>query len=267
MASEFAAAMQGYGHVDGVGTNAYFNGPNGVAFGAGTIFVTEPNYVRAVAIETRIVTTLAGAGWPAACVNGVGASASFYYPSGIAYYSGSVYVGDSCGWIRAVDVSTRAVTTLAGGGSSGDGIGTNAALGTATAIVASTSGVLYACMGGQVRVIVVATRVVTTLAGSGANDFVEGVGTNAAFNHNQGIGIDESRGVLFIADSWNGRIRLIDIATKTVSTLVGGGAGYYTDGRGRAASFQGFVGLAVDSVGNIYASDQYNRVIRLIASP
>ena len=266
LVSAFASAYQEYpAYVDGAGTVARFNRPTGLAYGAGTVFITEPNYIRATDVATRVTTTLAGAGWPADCINGVGTNAYFNYPAGIAYFGGSVYIGDNCGWIRAVDIATRDVTTLAGGGS-GDGIGTNAGIYGPSAITASSSGVLYACTGGQVRAIVIATRAVSTLAGSGANDFAEGVGVAAAFNHNQGISINEPLGVLFIADSWNGRVRLINIATATVSTLVGPGSGTYADGRGSSAAFQGLAGMAVDGAGNIYVSDVYNRLIRVIAS-
>lgn len=197
------------------------------------------------------------------CLNGAGSSATFWYPAGIAYFGGSVYVGDNCNWIRAVNTTTREVTRLAGGGS-GNGIGTAAGLGLAVAITASSSGVLYACMDNQVRAINIATRVVTTLAGSGAPLYADGVGTAARFNRPQGISFFEP--VLLISDGWNSRIRVIDIGTATVTTLVGGGPGLYANGRGSSASFQGPIGIAVDDAGNIFVADSYNKMIRVVYS-
>lgn len=199
------------------------------------------------------------------CLNGAGSSATFWYPAGIAYFGGSVYVGDNCNWIRAVNTTTREVTRLAGGGS-GNGIGTAAGLGLAVAITASSSGVLYACMDNQVRAINIATQVVTTLAGSGAPLYADGVGTAARFNRAQGISFFEPLNVLLISDGWNSRIRVIDISTATVTTLVGGGPGLYANGRGSSASFQGPIGIAVDDAGNIFVADSYNKMIRVVYS-
>ncbi len=204
------------------------------------------------------------------CLDGVGSSATFSSPTGIAYFGGSVYVGDNCNWIRAVNTTTREVTRLAGGGSGkSNGIGTAAGLGLAVAITASSSGVLYACMDNQVRAINIATRVVTTLAGSGAPLYADGVGTAASFKGAQGVSIFEplnANPVLFISDGQNSRIRAIDIGTATVTTLVGGGPGRYADGRGSSASFNGPIGNAVDEAGNIFVADSYNTMIRVVYS-
>ena len=263
--SSFAGDIAWYGHVDGVGTNAMFNGLNGIAYGAGAVFVTEPNYIRATDVATRTTTTLAGRGWPAACTNGVGTNADFHYPGGVAFHSGSVYVGDNCGWIRTIDVATSAVTVLVGGGS-GDGVGTNAGLGKAVAITISASGSLYFTCDGQVRAVDIATRTVTTIAGAGDNNYANGVGTMASFYRPSGIGFDAALGALYVADSSNSIIRLVDIGTRTVSDLVGAGNVFdLIDGRGSSATFYGMGGMAVDSMGNIYMADYYNTAIRVIA--
>jgi hypothetical protein len=262
--SSYFGTSRSHGFADGTGTNAAFSRPNGLTYGAGAVFIADGNNrIRAGDVATRVVTTLAGNG-TMSCLDGAGSSATFWYPAGIAYFGGSVYVGDNCNWIRAVNTTTREVTRLAGGGS-GNGIGTAAGLGMAVAITASSSGVLYACISGQVRAIVIATRVVTTLAGAGDNNYADGVGTAAKFNRPQGISIFEPS-TLLISDGWNSRIRAIDIGTATVTTLVGGGPGLYANGRGSSASFQGPIGIAVDDAGNIFVADSYNTMIRVVYS-
>jgi hypothetical protein len=47
---------------------------------------------------------------------------------------------------------------------------------------------------------------VTTFAGSGASDFLDGTGTNAAFRNQLGVAVDAS-GTIYIADYNNQRIR------------------------------------------------------------
>ena len=254
MVTTFAGQMHGGStHTDGPLSVAGFNQPSGVAYGAGTIFATEPNYIRAVDVATQVTTTLAGRGWPAACTNGIGTNADFYYPNGIAYWGGSVYVGDACGWIRAIDVSTAAVTVLASGISG------------AVAITASNTGVLYFISNNQVWACVIATGAVTALAGSGANSYANGIGLSAMFDHAQGIGVDNTLGVLYVSDSWNARIRLVDIASTMVSDLVGSGISGYINGRGSAVGIYGPAGIAVDSLGNTYLADNLNTAIRVIA--
>ena len=259
MVTTFAGQMYGSPtYTDGAATVAGFNQPSGVAYGAGTVFVTEPNYIRAVDVATRVTTTLAGKGWPAACSNGVGTNAEFSYPNGIAYLSGTVFVGDNCGWVRAIDVSTRAVTTLA---TSTLVYGSPAAVG---AMTASTAGVLYFVANNQIWACVIATGVVTAVAGSGANDYVNGVGASAMFNHIYGIGVDDVLGKLYVSDGWNSRVRLVDISSTMVTDLVGGNYAYI-NGRGSAVGFMSPAGIAVDSASNIYVADNQNTAIRFIA--
>ena len=75
----------------------------------------------------------------------------------------------------------------------------------------------------------------------------------------------DSSGILYVADTVNNRIRKIT-PREDVSTLAGSstwGAGY-RDATGTEAQFNGPIGVAVDSSGNLYVADRDNNRIRKI---
>jgi sugar lactone lactonase YvrE len=108
--------------------------------------------------------------------------------------------------------------------------------------------------------------VLSTLAGSsGVAGTLDGAGAGARFNQPGGITID-STGTLFVADSGNGTIRRITPA-GIVTTLAGSPFNRGNlDGLGGAASFGLPIGIAVDSLGNLYVADAFNATIRKITS-
>lgn len=103
---------------------------------------------------------------------------------------------------------------------------------------------------------------VTTMAG-GDEGYADGPGKQARFNTPSGLAIDQ-RGNLYVADTGNHAIRKIT-PDGTVSTLAGSGVAGTADGIGKAAQFNGPVGLAVDGDGTVYVADTYNDMIRKIA--
>jgi hypothetical protein len=124
------------GSADGQGTLATFKDPTGVGVDAsGTVYVADNgnNLIRAINISTGAVRTLAGGNGDTlpGSADGQGTQATFNYPYGVAVdSSGTAYVADtSNNLIRAINISTGAVRTLAGGNGgrafgSADGEGT-----------------------------------------------------------------------------------------------------------------------------------------------
>ena len=77
----------------------------------------------------------------------------------------------------------------------------------------------------------------------------------ALLSNPQNLALD-SEGNLYIADASNQRIRKVNTATWTISTIAGGGSLRPTDGiHATDASFLFPVGVAVDHAGNVYVSD------------
>ena len=236
-----------FGSADGLGSAATFSSPWGVAVnGSGGLFVADyGNHLIRVISLSSVTTTLAGGGSAGGTApgfaDGVGSAALLFNPTGVAFSaSATVYVADySNHLIRAIAVSSKTVTTLAGGGSAGgtasgyaDGVGSAALfkypIGVAVDAAAST--VFVADRSNNlIRAVSIASRAVATLAGGGsaggvAFGYAEGVGSAAKFYNPYGIALDPAGGVLYVADYFNGLIRAVDVASKAVSTLAGGGS-------------------------------------------
>jgi NHL repeat len=96
---------------------------------------------------------------------------------------------------------------------------------------------------------------VSTVAGKNTEKGLEdGIGENARFNQPEGIAIN-SKGELFIADTYNFTIRKIDINGQ-VSTFAGKGKQPgYADGKGKNARFNMPLGIAIDKNDNLYITD------------
>ncbi len=107
-------------------------------------------------------------------------------------------------------------------------------------------------------------NVVTTLAGSaGQAGSSDGTGSAARFSDPSGVAVD-SVGNVYVADYSNDVIRKITHAG--VVTTLAGSAGQQgsSDGSGSAARFDGPLGVALDSDGNLYVAEYWNEEIRKI---
>jgi len=106
------------GLVDATASAARFNQPRSLALdGAGALYVADSanHCIRAVALATGAVTTLAGTGMPGSN-NGTGTAAAFDTPRGVATDGfGNLYVADTNNsMIRKIVIATAQVTTFAG---------------------------------------------------------------------------------------------------------------------------------------------------------
>jgi DNA-binding beta-propeller fold protein YncE len=113
--------------------------------------------------------------------------------------------------------------------------------------------------------------IVSTVAGEkGKFGVKDGMGKNAQFSQPEGVVID-SKGNLFIADTYNFTVRKID-KKGNVTTFSGlGGRKGYANGQGKKALFNMPIGIAIDKNDNLFvldaiydSSEQGNSVIRKI---
>jgi sugar lactone lactonase YvrE len=206
---------------------------------------------------------------------GPAASARFSCPFGLAFdAAGDMFVADHLNdRIRKID-GTGSVTTVVGGGSldldTGSSAGApalDAHLAQPTWLTTDAEGNLYIADRGQDAVRVVdRDGIITTLAGTGtAGDSGDGgPAAKAQIDDPAGIAIDDA-GNVYVSDSNNQRIRMID-ARGTITTIAGTGhAGYSGDGHAAIhAELSNPGGLAFDAAGNLYVADSDNHVIRVI---
>src|ERR1044071_8115683 len=192
--------------------------------GAAIVYVV---YYRRKPLPTPLgwkahVTTLAGDGSP---VIRDGAQAGFSDPFGVAVaVDGTVYVADAgeSNRIRKM-VPDGTVTTLAGGAEGfADGVGTAASFNTPSGLALANDGNLFLAETGNNRIRKVTPEgQVSTVAGDGTAGYVDGPASQARFNVPMGIAVD-ARGNIYVADTYNDRIRMIT-PDSLVSTIAGDG--------------------------------------------
>ena len=103
------------------------------------------------------------------------------------------------------------------------------------------------------------------MAGNGTAGYSgnNGLAVSAEMNEATGVAVD-SQGDLFIADTDNNVIREVNATTHFITTVVGNGTAGYSGNNGPAVSAElhGPYGVALDSQGDIFFSDDLNSVIR-----
>ena len=218
-----------------------------------TASVTSSNALLTVNPSYTFV-TLAGLAGQAGSVDGTGSAARFVFPDGLAVdTAGNVYVQDDFKTIRKV-TPDGVVTTMPGvtfWQAEGD------------MAVDSTTNLYVADAGANTIDKVTPAGVVTTLAGFwGSGGSVDGTGSSARFNNPIGTS-EDGAGNVYVAD---GGAMVRKVTPTGVVTTLAGMAGVFgsADGTGNTARFYNLNSTAVDSLGNVYVSDNNNFTIRVV---
>lgn len=263
------------GFQDGVGMSARFDNPKGIVIDpthtALYVSDTANDVIRKIVIATGEVTTIAGivneTGYDtiSGSANGIGNAAGFFEPQELAIdpTGTHLYVADLMNhMIRSIDLTTLAVTTLAGSTttSEGDGIGASAGFSSLEALVINPQGTtLYVADDDRIRMIDIASQAVTTLGGFQYEDSF----SNTIFNVRH-MTIDATGENLYVTDPPDAWVQQINIATQMVTLLCGSSTeDGYVDGTGADARFQYPEGLLyADNA--VYVADSSNNMIRKI---
>ena len=141
--------------------------------------------------------------------------------------------------IRSIVLATGTVSTIAGSGILGftNGIGASAAFNSPAGLGLYPDGktlLVGDVNNNAVRSIDLSTNTVTTLAG-GTAGYADGSLDTAQFLMPADVVVSPDAAKVYVADGGNNRIRVIDLAARTVSTLAGSGVGAFADGAGAAA--------------------------------
>ena len=272
----------GYTGDGGAATSASINSPEGIAVdGAGNLYIADMlnNRVRKVAVNTGIITTVAGNGTEGFSGDGGAAtSASLDYPDAVAVDgAGNLYIADARNSrIRKVAAGSGIISTVAGSGAgaiSGDGgPATSATIGLPTGVAVDGAGNIYFAdpwFSHAIRKVDAGTGIITTVAGNGTLGFTGdgGAATSASLRMPNGVSVDRA-GNLYIADTDNNRIRKVAVGTGIITTVAGGGTlGFPGDGGpATSASLNSPESMTVDEAGNLYIADDANNRIRKVAA-
>jgi hypothetical protein len=261
------------GYLDGIGSAARFRAPSAIAFDkiSNNLYVADRsnNVIRKIT-PSGVVTTLAGTAGLSGSTDGLGGTARFNRPFGIAVDNlGNIYVADTYNYKIRKITSAGSVSTLAGTGASGyaDGIGTIAQFRFPMGLAVDSSGSVYVAdeSSPTIRKITPAGEVSTLAGSNGSYTFADGTGSAARFLSPKAVALDSFENI-YVTDADNCIIRKITPA-GVVTTFAGTpGANGSTDGIGAAALFEWPYGITIDSSDNIYVTEYNSTTIRKIKS-
>ena len=300
---------------DGDPFSGGIGGPTGVSIHPGVgVLITDPGSNRVRLLANGVLTTVAGTGVPEYCCDfaglgdgGAATLAKLSHPAGVLWDPrGRMFVsqGDSFynsgpGGNRVRVVEDGTISTFAGTGlTSGDGVGglaTSATLYSPHGLTMGGDGTLYISDTKYMRVLSVSPTdgILREVAGThvgqpgpvfGGYSGDGGLALNAMMNYPAGVAVSGT--LIYIADSWNHRIRVVNVGTLpataltvsvprlSITTVAGSGCttttgtnpcNHYTDGdEGPATSalFTYPLGVAVDAQGNLlFTADHMVRFV------
>jgi len=260
------------GFDDGPFEKATFRQPQGTALAGAVLYIadTENHAIRAADLSTRQLTTVLGTGRQARQINvpGQGKGVELSSPWDLAVHGGKLYIamaGSHQLWVA--DLKTWEAQPYAGSGREAriDGPRLAAALAQPSGIDtdgrklyfadSEVSSVRWADLGdpGQVG----------TLIGEDLFEFGDRDGTRPRARLQHPLGVAFQDGLLYVADTYNSKIKIIDPARGASLTFAGTGRHGARDGPLTEAGFNEPGGLAF-LAGKLYVADTNNHLIRVI---
>lgn len=189
--------------------------------------------------------------------------------------AGNLFLSDTFNHVvRRVDARTGVITTVAGAGRPGfDGDGgpaTEAHMNEPYGIVVDRRGNLYIAdrLNRRVRRVDGKTGTMSTLTGDGSKTGSGDAGpaVKAGLNEPNGLALNPSETLLYIADVADNRVRSVDLGTGIISTFAGDGRAQHRGdgGPARQASIAGARAVDVGSVGTVYLVERQGNRVRAI---
>lgn len=254
----------------GLALAARVNNPAAVAFDVtGNMYIADDfnNVVRMIN-TSGIISTVAGKGTQNYSGDGGAASlAELNNPNAVALdKAGNLYISDGGNnVIRKVNTS-GIISTFAGNGAAGLTFN-----GTPTGVACDTSGNVYASDGGGNKIYFINSAGTFSSVYVGSATFGNigdgGPATSAEINNPGALAFDASNN-LYFCDQGNNRIRVVSYSTGVITHFAGnssGSAGFSGDGAAAtSAKLNRPTGIALDSLGNVFISDQNNNRIRKV---
>ena len=198
--------------------------------------------------------------------------AQLNFPTAVAVdREGNVYIADTMNHrVRMVDSETGIISTLVGTGQarfSGDGgPADKAAINEPAALAVDDAGRLYIAdqSNHRIRVVDLKTGVIRTVAGIGIATY-DGDGKPAvdtALAGPSGLALADNR--LYIADTFNSRVRCVELSSGLMTTMAGNGGVYRYESPSDAPSpsLSRPTGITFDREGRLFLTDSDNHLIR-----
>jgi sugar lactone lactonase YvrE len=258
------------GITDGGFEAATFNHPQGMALDGRTLYVadTENHAIRAVDFEKRQVTTIAGTGHQAKRIDqlgGQGKQTELNSPWDLVMHGGMLYIamaGPHQLW--KMNPKTGGIVPYAGSGRENiiDGPLANAALAQPSGITTDSTKLYFA--DSEVSAIRSAdldpNGSVETIVGEGLFEFGDKDGKAKEVRLQHPLGVVYHDGGLYVADTYNNKIKRVLPKDKSSQTFVGTGEEGLADGE--RAQFDEPGGVSV-AAGKLYIADTNNHAIRV----
>jgi thiol-disulfide isomerase/thioredoxin len=281
------------GAKDGGFAEAEFNHPQGLALDGETLYIcdTENHLIRKADLKTRTVETLVGTGKQAQTLNvgGIGKDVALNSPWDVLVLKGNLYVamaGSHQLWV--IDLKTAAAKPYAGSSREEriDGKLREAALAQPSGITTDGKSLFFAdSETSSIRSAALDSNgAVSTLVGEGLFEYgdVDGIGDDVRLQHP--LGITFSKGRLYVADTYNHKIKKLDLTPRPaepavlpggipkpgpmkpqfeIRTFGGGGGRGAGDGDHQQAQFNEPGGVTSTSKA-LFVADTNNHLIRRI---
>jgi thiol-disulfide isomerase/thioredoxin/sugar lactone lactonase YvrE len=261
------------GDAEGPFDRAAFYRPQGLALAGDVLYVadTENHRVKAVDLQRGRVEVLAGTGRQAVGRAGGGAAreTALNSPWALALDERLMFVamaGSHQIWV--IDLVRGLAFPYAGSGREArlDGAADDAAFAQPSGLVLSDGRLFVADSESNIIRAVALPPVndVRTIAGGDLFEFGDRDGSGEAARFQHPLGIARAGHLLFVADTYNHKIRTVDPDTGHVRTFAGTGEQGHTDGPRAAATFDEPGGLSA-TADALYVADTNNHAVRRIS--
>jgi DNA-binding beta-propeller fold protein YncE len=260
------------GQADGPFDRAEFRHPQGTAIAGDQLYIadTENHEIRAADLARRTVTTLLGTGEQARApiTSGRGRAVPLNSPWDLVVSKAKLYIAMAGSHqLFVADLETSELRLLAGSGAEGlvNGSAQRAELAQPSGLTVDGDTIYFAdSETSSIRSIGIASgSKVSTIVGKGLFEFgdVDGAAGKARLQHP--LGITARDGLLYVADTYNSKIKVIDPGRRTSATLAGSGKKASANGSFEQAAFNEPGGLTwLD--GKLYVADTNNQQVRVL---
>ncbi len=255
-------------------TFAGFNHPQGMSLDKDTLYVadTGAHLVRAIDLKTRAVSAVAGTGELGRTSGGEALKVPLASPWDVLAVAGTLYIANAGSHqLLALDLANKTIRIAAGSGREGhsDGRDIDDQSLAQTSGLATDGKTIYFVdsESSSVRRFDPKSGELGTIVGKGLFDFGDKDGSGDGVRLQHPLGITWDNGSLFIADTYNHKIKRIDPATREVKTVAGskhGDAPSELFEPGGISAVAGTLYVADTNNSRIIALDEQSRVTRIV---